>query len=343
MESFFINQYFKLMYKVTECLNNTYGDKMEENRKVTLIGTGMVGMSMAYSIMNTGGIDELVLIDIDDEKAKGEAMDLNHGLPYSYNKMKIKNGTYKDCKDSDIVVICAGANQKEGQTRLDLVKMNVQIIKGVANQIKESGFDGIVIVASNPVDILSYVVYKIMGINKERVIGSGTLLDTARMRYLLSEYLGVSSDDIEAYILGEHGDSSFISWTNTYVGCKRLLEYVDEKNLDMNDLQDIYSEVKNAAYEIIERKKATYYGIGLALNKLIFSIFNDTNKILCVSAYLEHEYRHKDIYMGVPCIINRNGIKEIIKIPLNNVDQQKFDSSYEVLKKIKLEVKKDLN
>lgn len=316
---------------------------MDESRKVCLIGTGMVGMSMAYSLMNTGGIDELVLIDIDNEKAKGEAMDLNHGLPYSYNKMKIKSGDYKDCKDSDIVVITAGANQKEGQTRLDLTMINARIIKDIAKKVKGSGFDGIVIIASNPVDIMSYIVYKTMGIDKNKVIGTGTLLDTARMRYLLSEYLKISSDDIEAYILGEHGDSSFISWTNTYVGCKQLLDYVDEKNLDMNDLQEIYEEVKNAAYEIIERKKATYYGIGLALNKLIYSIFNDTNKILCVSAYLDYDYDHSDIYMGVPCVINRQGIKEIIKLPLNDVDQNKFDNSYQILKKMKLEVKKELD
>ena len=330
---------------------------MKESRKVVLIGTGMVGMSMAYSLMNTGGIDELVLIDIDEEKAKGEAMDLNHGIPYSTNKMKIKSGSYQECRDSDIVVICAGANQKEGQTRLELTKINTKIIKDIALKelsnkklyvvdialkVKGSGFDGIVIVASNPVDILSYVVYKVMDIDKSKVIGTGTLLDTARMGYLLSEYIGVSSDDIEAYILGEHGDSSFISWTNTYVGCKTLLEYVDEKNLDMNDLNEIYDDVRNAAYEIIERKKATYYGIGLSLNKLINSIFNDTNKILCVSAYLDHEYKHKDIYMGVPCVINREGIKEVIQLPLNGVDQGKFDDSYEILRKLKVEVKKDL-
>ncbi len=315
---------------------------MKESRKVVLVGTGMVGMSMAYSLMNTGGIDELVLIDIDEEKAKGEAMDLNHGLPYSFKKMKIKAGTYQDCRDSDIVVICAGANQKEGQTRLELTKINTRIMKDIALKIKGSGFHGIVIVASNPVDILSYVAYKTMGIDKHKVIGTGTLLDTARMRYLLSEYLSVSSDDIEAYILGEHGDSSFISWMNTYVGCKTLIEYVEEQKLDMNDLSEIYNEVKNAAYEIIERKKATYYGIGLALNKLVNSIFNDENKILCVSAYLDGEYKHKDIYIGVPCVINREGIKEIIELPLNGVDQNKFDESYEILRTIKREVKKDL-
>ncbi len=302
----------------------------------------MVGMSMAYSLINTGGINELVLIDIDPEKAVGEAMDLNHGLPYSFNKIKIKSGTYKDCKNSDIVVICAGANQKEGQTRLELTKINTQIMKEIALNIKKSGFDGIVIVASNPVDMMSFVVYKVMGISKNKVIGSGTLLDTARIRYSLSEYLNVSSDDIQAYILGEHGDSSFISWMNTYVGCKSIIEYIDEKKLDMNDLSNIYEEVRDAAYEIIERKKATYYGIGLSLNKLIQSIFNDSHNILCVSAYLEGEYEHSDIYMGVPCIINREGIQEIVQLSLNEVDQKKFDESYYILKKVKLEVKKEL-
>lgn len=316
---------------------------MDEKRKVVLVGTGMVGMSMAYSLMNTGGIDELVLIDLDNEKAKGEAMDLNHGLPYSFTKMKIYNGNYNDCKDSDIVVICAGANQKEGQTRLDLTKINTQIIKNISIQIKKSGFDGIIIVASNPVDILSYVVYKITGIDKRKVIGTGTLLDTARMRYLLSEYLNVSSDDIESYILGEHGDSSFISWMNTYVGCKKVVEYIEEKGLDMNELNHIYEEVKNAAYEIIERKKATYYGIGLALNKLVQSIFNDSHQILCVSAYLENEYLHNDIYMGVPCIISREGIKEIIQIPLNEMDQNKFNQSYSILQEMKQDIKKEIS
>lgn len=315
---------------------------MKDNRKVVLIGTGMVGMSMAYSLMNTGGIDELVLIDIDEEKAKGEAMDLNHGLPYSLKKMKIKAGHYQDCQDSDIVVVCAGANQKEGQTRLELTKVNVKIAKDIALKIRSSGFHGIVIVASNPVDILSYVFYKVMGIEKNRIIGTGTLLDTARMRYLLSEYLDVSSDNIEAYILGEHGDSSFISWMNTYVGCKRLIEYIDDKNLDMNDLTDIYNDVRNAAYEIIERKKATYYGIGLSLNKLVQAILNNTHEILCVSAYLDGEYDYKDIYMGVPCVICRKGIKEIIELPLDGVDQAKLEESYQILRKIKIDIKKDL-
>ena len=316
---------------------------MDEKRKVVLIGTGMVGMSMAYSLMNTGGIDELVLIDLDSEKAKGEAMDLSHGLPYNFSKIKIYSGTYEDCQDSDIVVICAGANQKEGQTRLELTMINTKIIKDIALKVKNSGFSGIVIVASNPVDLLSYVVYKVMGIDKRKVIGTGTMLDTARMRYLLSEYLHISSDDIEAYVLGEHGDSSFISWMNTYIGCKSVIEFIDEKNLDMNNLNEIYNEVRNAAYEIIERKKATYYGIGLALNKLIQSIFNNSHKIFCVSAYLENKYQHSDIYMGVPCVIGREGVEEVIQLPLNDMDQNKFDKSYNILEKIKLDIEKEIS
>ena len=316
---------------------------MDEKRKVVLIGTGRVGMSMAYSLMNTGGIDELVLIDLDSEKAKGEAMDLSHGLPYNFSKIKIYSGTYEDCQDSDIVVICAGANQKEGQTRLELTMINTKIIKDIALKVKNSGFSGIVIVASNPVDLLSYVVYKVMGIDKRKVIGTGTMLDTARMRYLLSEYLHISSDDIEAYVLGEHGDSSFISWMNTYIGCKSVIEFIDEKNLDMNNLNEIYNEVRNAAYEIIERKKATYYGIGLALNKLIQSIFNNSHKILCVSAYLENKYQHSDIYMGVPCVIGREGVEEVIQLPLNDMDQNKFDKSYNILEKIKLDIEKEIS
>lgn len=316
---------------------------MKENRKVVLVGTGMVGMSMAFSLINTGGIDELVLIDVDKEKAKGEAMDLNHGLPYSETYTKIKYGDYKECNDADIIVICAGTNQKEGETRLDLVKTNTRIIKSICKEIKKTLFNGIIIIASNPVDILSYVVYKVTGYKKEKIIGTGTLLDTARLRYLLGEFLNISTEDIQAYILGEHGDSSFVSWINCYVGSKKLLSYIDEKGLDMNDLTDIYKEVKNAAYDIISMKKATYYGIGVALNKLINSIFNDAHNILCVSAFQNNEYDVNDIYIGVPCVITREGIKEIIRIPLNEVDQVKFNNSYNVLKKIKLEIKKEIS
>ena len=196
---------------------------MSEKRKLVLVGTGFVGMSMAYSFLSTGGIDELVLIDVDKEKAIGEAMDLQHGLPYARGKMSIYAGDYADCKDASIVVITAGAAQKPGETRLDLTAKNAKIMKSIVEQIMASGFDGILVIASNPVDGMTYVAQKVSGLPKHRVIGSGTILDTARLRYMMSEYLDVSSSNIHAYIMGEHGDSSFVPWTHAYVGSKSLL------------------------------------------------------------------------------------------------------------------------
>lgn len=305
-----------------------------DTRKLVLVGTGFVGMSFAYSLLTTPIVDELVLIDIDYEKTVGEEMDLSHGLPYAPSKMKIKAGSYADCKDADIVVVTAGAAQKPDQTRLELTVVNAKIMKDIAEQIKESGFDGILIIASNPVDIMSYVAWKVTGLPKEKVIGSGTLLDTARLRYLMSEYLDISSSNIHAYIMGEHGDSSFVPWTNCFVGCKSMLTYMDEKGKDMNDLLDIYKQVQQAAYEIINRKKATYYGIGLSLNHLVHMILNDTRTILTLSVYQNNEYGNSDLYIGVPAIVSREGVQEIIKLPLNEVDQQKFDQSCTTLKQI---------
>lgn len=305
-----------------------------DRRKLVLVGTGFVGMSFAYTLLTTPSIDELVLVDIDYEKTVGEEMDLSHGLPYAPSKMNIKAGTYADCKDADIVVVTAGAAQKPDQTRLELTMVNANIMKSIAQQIKESGFQGILIIASNPVDLMSYVAWKVSGLPKEKVIGSGTLLDTARLRYLMSEYLDISSHNIHAYIMGEHGDSSFVPWTNCYVGCKNLLELLDEKHKDLSDLHDIYTQVQQAAYEIIERKKATYYGIGLSLNRLVQAIVKDEHTILTVSAYQDGQYGQHDLYIGVPAIISSKGITEVMKLPLNDVDQGKFDHSCETLKGI---------
>ena len=187
--------------------------------KVILVGTGFVGMSMAYSMLNQGGISELVLIDIDKEKTIGEEMDLSHGLPYAPQKMVIKSGDYTDCKDAEVVVITAGVAQKPGQTRLELAEVNTKIMKQITNSIMQSGFNGIIIVASNPVDLMAYVVWKVSGLPKNQVIGSGTVLDTARLRYLMADYLKISSKNVHAYIMGEHGDSSFVPWNHAYVGC----------------------------------------------------------------------------------------------------------------------------
>ena len=312
---------------------------MSEKRKIVLVGTGFVGMSMAYSFLSTGGIDELVLLDVAKEKAVGEAMDLQHGLPYARGKMEIYAGDYADCRDASIVVITAGAAQKPEETRLDLTAKNAKIMKSVVESIMASGFDGILIIASNPVDGMTYLAQKVSGLPKERgIIGSGTILDTARLRYMMSEYLDVSSSNMHAYIMGEHGDSSFVPWTHAYVGSKSLLELLDEKGKPLSDLHDIYTNVQQAAYEIINRKKATFYGIGLSLNRLVHAVLDDENAILTVSAYQEGEYQQKGLYIGVPAVVNREGVREVIRLKLNEVDQAKFDSSCRTLKEINRDI-----
>ena len=307
---------------------------MIDRRKVVLVGTGFVGMSMAYSLLNRGGINELVLIDIAKEKTIGEAMDLSHGLPFSPGKIDIKAGEYSDCKDADIVVITAGLPQKPGETRLDLAKSNTKIMKEITESVVASGFNGIFIIASNPVDLMSYVVQKVSGFPKQKVIGSGTLLDTARLRYIIGEKLGVSSKNVHAYIMGEHGDSSFVPWTHCYVGCKNLIELYKETNRDLKELEGIHTEVVNAAYEIINRKRATYYGIGVALSRLVAAILNNENCILTVSTLLEGEYGQEGIYIGVPAIINGDGLKEIVTLKLNEEEQDKFNSSANTLRQM---------
>jgi len=306
--------------------------------KIVLVGTGFVGMSMAYSMLNRGGIKELVLIDINKDKTIGEEMDLSHGLPFAPQKMNIKAGEYDECKDAEIVVITAGINQKPGQSRLELTTINAKMMKEITQNIMKSGFNGVIIVASNPVDVMTYVVAKESGLPKNKVIGSGTVLDTARLRYLMAEYLNVSSKNVHAYIMGEHGDSSFVPWDHAYVGCKRIKDVMKDNNKPMEDLRKIHEDVVNAAYEIIEKKKATYYGIGMALNRLVRAVLDDENSILTVSTYLENEYGQDDIYIGVPAIINSNGVRELVKLELNEKEQKKLDESCRLIK----DMRKDL-
>lgn len=261
---------------------------MISKRKVVLVGTGFVGMSMAYSLENQGGINELVLIDVLKEKAEGEAMDLAHGLSCAPSRIEIKSGDYDECKDANVVVITAGVPQKPGQSRLELAKVNAEIMRDITEKVVASGFKGIFIIATNPVDLMTYIVQKVSGFPKEKVIGSGTVLDTSRLRYLLGERLNVSPKNIHAYIMGEHGDSSFVAWSHSYIGCKPLMDILTEKGKDKDILDEIYTDVQQAAYEIINRKKATYYGIGLGLTKIVKAILNNENEILTVSTYLNN-------------------------------------------------------
>lgn len=303
-------------------------------RKVILVGTGFVGMSMAYSLLNQGdtsGVNELILIDVLKEKAEGEAMDLCHGLPCSSSHLEIRAGDYSECSDADIVVITAGLNQKPGQTRLELSTANAKIMKEITSQVISSGFNGIFLVASNPVDLMTKVVQEVSKFPTNKVIGSGTALDTARLRFLIGKYLDISNKNVHAYIMGEHGDSSFVPWDYAYVGCKNIMDIMKDAKKDLSDLDKIYMDVRDAAYQIIEKKKATYYGIGLGLSKIVKSILNDTNEILTVSAYLDGEYGHKNIYIGVPAVINSNGARELLRLDLNSKDQAKFDNSCKIL------------
>ena len=296
---------------------------MVEKRKVVLVGTGFVGMSMAYSLLNQGGVDELVLIDIDKNKTMGEAMDLNHGLPFAPSRMEIYAGDYKDCKDANLVVITAGVSQKPGQTRLELAQINAKIMKDITKQVVDSGFDGIFLIASNPVDLMTYVVQKVSGFPANRVIGSGTVLDTARLRYIISDYLSVSPKNIHAYIMGEHGDSSFVPWTHCYVGSKSLLQIMKERGETQEKLDEIHQQVRDAAYQIIQYKKATYYAIGISLTRIIKAIINNENAILTVSTYLQGQYGIDGIYIGVPAVINNTGITDILTLPLTKEEQEK--------------------
>lgn len=304
--------------------------------KIVLVGTGFVGMSMAFSMLNRGGIKELVLIDVDKDKAIGEEMDLSHGLPYAPQKMVIKVGDYNECKDAQIVVITAGAAQKPGQTRLELAEVNTKIMKSITTQIMKSGFNGIIIVASNPVDLMTYVVAKVSGLPKNQIIGSGTVLDTARLRYLLADYFEVSSKNIHAYIMGEHGDSSFVQWKHAYIGCKRVIDIMKDNNHPIDDLDKIHKEVVNAAYEIIEKKKATYYGIGMALNRIVRAVLDNENSILTVSTYLHDGiYGQDDIYIGVPAIINSKGVREILELELDAETSKKLADSCNIIRKMR--------
>ena len=311
------------------------GFKMKKG-KVVLIGAGFVGMSMAYAMLNKGGVDELVLIDIDQNKIKGEEMDLNHGMAFAPQKMTIKAGDYGDCKDAQVIVITAGIAQKPGQTRLELAQTNAKIMKNITKNIMASGFDGVIIVASNPVDIMTYVVAKVSGLPKNQVFGSGTVLDSARLRFILSDYFNVSSKNVHAYIMGEHGDSSFVPWNHAYIGCKKITDVIKESHKPITKLEEIHQEVVNAAYEIIEKKKATYYGIGVALTKIVKSVLDNDNSILTVSTYLKDgEYGQDDIYIGVPAVINKNGVRELLTLELTEEEQSKLDNSCKIIKEMR--------
>lgn len=305
-----------------------------DRRKVVLIGTGMVGMSFAYALVNQGGIcNELVLIDVNHERAMGEAMDLNHGLAFAKSNMKIYAGDYHDCKDADIIVIAAGVAQKEGETRLDLLQRNTEVFRSIITPVVKSGFDGIFLVATNPVDIMTRVTYELSRFGASRVIGTGTSLDTARLRYLLGDYFTVDPKNIHAYVIGEHGDSEFVPLSQVMLATKQVSEILDDSRNSYckDDMKKIEEQVRTAAYKIIEAKRATYYGIGMAITRIVKAILGDENSVVTVSAKLCGEYGSRNVFIGVPCIIGRNGVKEVLELSLTDEEMDKFRSSASIL------------
>lgn len=298
------------------------GDDMKN--KVVLIGCGNVGMSYAYALLNQHTyVDELILIDINKERIEGEAMDLNHCLAYSPSKVNVRVGEYSDCRDAKIVVIAAGSNQEVGETRMDLIHKNSRIFQSIVSSVMESSFDGIFLVATNPLDVMTYLTLKYSKLPSNRVIGSGTTLDTARLRYLISEKINICPKDIEAYVIGEHGDSEFVCWSNASIaltGIDTFLTKEEQKTLE--------KEVRNSAYEIIKRKGATYYGIGMCLVRITSAILEDKNIILPVSSY----DKQNNICISTPAVVNRDGVKEKIYIPLNEEETEKLIDSINVIK-----------
>ena len=303
-----------------------------DKRKIVLIGTGMVGMSYAYALLNQNLCDELVLIDINKKRAEGEAMDLNHGVAFSGGNMEIYAGEYTDCCNADLVVLTAGLPQKEGQNRLDLLKENRKIFETILQSVLENGFHGIFLVATNPVDIMTRIVYEISDFPPEKVIGTGTALDTARLRYLLGEKFMIDPRNMHAYVMGEHGDSEFVPWSQAMMTTKPIFDLCGEtEGCHFQELLELEEEVRMAAYKIIEAKKATYYGIGMAMARITKAIFGNEYSVLTVSAHLQGEYGENGIYIGIPCVVNRMGIQRIVELPLGSEEKQRLHSSCETL------------
>ena len=309
--------------------------KNTDLKKIALVGTGFVGMSFAYALMNSGECDQLVLIDINKVKAHGESMDMNHGLPFAKRNMLIFDGEYCDCCDADIVVIAAGVAQKDGEGRIALLKRNYEVFKSIIDTIIKSGFEGIFLVATNPVDIMTKITLELSGFDPKKVIGSGTTLDTARLRYLLGDYFSIDPRNVHAYVIGEHGDSEIVPWSQAYVTTKQVYDIVDSSNgrFKFEDLYNISKNVTEAAQEIIRAKSATYYGIGMALVRIVRAIFGDEKSALTVSVMLNGEYGIDGVYAGLPAIIGRNGVEEIIVLDLKESERNAFIDSCNFLNK----------
>ncbi|WP_276860196.1 L-lactate dehydrogenase [Limosilactobacillus ingluviei] len=305
----------------------------KNHQKVVLVGDGAVGSSYAYAMVQQGLAEEFAIIDLSKERTEGDALDLEDATPFTAPKL-VYAADYDTCKDADLVVITAGAPQKPGETRLDLVDKNMKIMKSIIEPIKASGFDGIILVAANPVDILTYAAQKFSGFPKHKVISSGTSLDSARLRVALAKKFNVSPVDVMANILGEHGDTEFAAYSSATIGGKPLLDMAKGAGVSMDELLQIEDEVRHKAYEIINRKGATYYGVATALMRISRAILRDENAVLPIAAPMNGEYGLDDIYIGTPAVINAQGIDRIIEVPLDERETKAMAASAKTLKEI---------
>ena len=303
-------------------------------QKCAVIGCGFVGASIAFSLVQEEMFSELVLIDINQTKAEGEALDLSHGLPFVH-PMKIYAGTYADLADCFLIIITAGAGQRPGETRLELVRKNVEIFRDMIPQITAVTQDARLLIVSNPVDVMTYAAWKLSGYPPEHVIGSGTVLDTARLKYLLGAHLGVDSRSVHAFIIGEHGDSELAVWSSANISGVDLDSFCDICGAcDGETLHRLYEDVRTSAYKVIEKKGATYYAIALAVTRIARAIVREEHSVLPVSAYVNGHYGVSDVYFGVPSIVGAEGIEKVLDIPLDASEQQQLEHSVQTLKDV---------
>lgn len=305
------------------------------DRKVAIIGCGFVGSSSAFALMQSGLFSEMVLIDADVNRAEGEALDISHGLPFA-KPMKIYAGSYEDIADAAIVIVTAGAGQKPEETRLDLVKKNVEIFKSIIPEIAKQDFNGILLIVANPVDILTYVAAKLSKLPQGRVFGSGTVLDSARLKYLLGEHLDVDNRSVHAFIIGEHGDSEMAAWSSANVSGIPLNDFCEMRGYFKHEesMKKILEEVKNSAYEIIEKKHATYYGIAMSVRRICEAIIRDEKSILPVSSIQKGEYGIENVALSIPAIVGREGVEKVVPIKLSDTEKEELIKSANTLKNV---------
>lgn len=300
--------------------------------KIVIVGSGNVGATCAYTIMLGGVFSEIVIIDVNKNKAEGDAMDIAHGVSL-VKPVRVVSGDYSDCRDADIVVITAGVAQKPGETRIDLLKRNTVVFKSIISSImRYAPSDVILLTVTNPVDILTYITYKISGLPKNQVIGSGTVLDTSRLKYMLSKHTGVDARNCHTYIIGEHGDSEVAAWSVTNIAGMTMAEYAAfTGKCTQNDLDEMYTKVKNAAYEIIEKKGATYYAIAVAVDRITECIAHDENSILTVSSVFDGQYGIGDVALSVPTKVGGRGIEQIFEVSFSEKELQSLKNSADTL------------